>query len=220
MKFYKQIIIGLFTCVLALSEVISASAKESTISNNTAFCTLDSTKTNDTDNYSLDENVLNNLLSEGFVETSRTTNITHEDDLVITEKEIIFKQLFSSNLIGQYSITKAANYKSEFAFNIYEVSSSKGKKLLRLDQTTEFKRNGSFAYVVDHEYIYYLYNGSVFVNRKSGYTSASNKSTKAANYWISGDIKWSTKNNSYTKHRVFTAKCTPNGTISHTITQS
>lgn len=115
---------------------------------------------------------------------------------------------------------KAAGYKTGFSFHIYEVSSSKGKKLLRLEQSTEFKYNGTYAYVSDKEYIYYRYNGASFVNRKSGYTSSASKSRSLAKYWISGDIKWSAKKKSYTKHRVFTAKCTPKGVCSFSLTKS
>ncbi len=53
-----------------------------------------------------------------------------------------------------------------------------------------------------------------------GYTSSASKSRLLAKYWISGDIKWSAKKKSYTKHRVFTAKCTPKGVCSFSLTKS
>lgn len=141
-----------------------------------------------------------------------------------TNSDMLLSRIVQEGMVPTSSMVsaqaKAAGYKTGFSFHIYEVSSSKGKKLLRLDQSTEFKYNGTYAYVSDKEYIYYRYNGASFVNRKSGYTSSASKSRSLAKYWISGDIKWSAKKKSYTKHRVFTAKCTPKGVCSFSLTKS
>ena len=141
-----------------------------------------------------------------------------------TNSDMLLSRIVQEGMVPTSSMVsaqaKAAGYKTGFSFHIYEVSSSKGKKLLRLDQSTEFKYNGTYAYVSDKEYLYYRYNGASFVNRKSGYTSSASKSRSLAKYWISGDIKWSAKKKSYTKHQVFTAKCTPKGVCSFSLTKS
>lgn len=141
-----------------------------------------------------------------------------------TNSDMLLSRIVQEGMVPTSSMVsaqaKAAGYKTGFSFHIYEVSSSKGKKLLRLDQSTEFKYNGTYAYVSDKDYIYYRYNGASFVNRKSGYTSSASKSRSLAKYWISGDIKWSAKKKSYTKHQVFTAKCTPKGVCSFSLTKS
>lgn len=141
-----------------------------------------------------------------------------------TNSDMLLSRIVQEGMVPTSSMVsaqaKAAGYKTGFSFHIYEVSSSKGKKLLRLDQSAEFKYNGTYAYVSDKEYLYYRYNGASFVNRKSGYTSSASKSRSLAKYWISGDIKWSAKKKSYTKHQVFTAKCTPKGVCSFSLTKS
>ena len=219
----KKVIGIALMCALTMLQVTDVSAAEIAKGD---VITIESIKTS-TDkvasNYSTNSDMLlSRIVQEGMVPTSKRSNVIHEDDLVITETEITYQQLFPTSLTSSMvsAQAKAAGYKTGFSFHIYEVSSSKGKKLLRLDQSTEFKYNGTYAYVSDKEYIYYRYNGASFVNRKSGYTSSASKSRSLAKYWISGDIKWSAKKKSYTKHRVFTAKCTPKGVCSFSLTKS
>lgn len=218
MKLRKRILTVALSCILPIFEFTNISAAETV---QTTFSACNNVKANieAIGNYSTIFNqALKKALNEGMAQTDITSTVTYEDDLVITQTEITYQPIFSVALASTAGIqSKSAGYKSEFSFHIYEVSSSKGKKLLRLDQSTEFEYNGSYAYVSDSEYVYYRYNDSRFVNRKSGYTSSSNKSSSLAKYWISGDIKWSTGKKSYTKHRIFTAQCTPKGAVSYTL---
>ena len=57
---------------------------------------------------------------------SKRSNVIHEDDLVITETEITYQQLFPTSLTSSMvsAQAKAAGYKTGFSFHIYEVSSS------------------------------------------------------------------------------------------------
>lgn len=221
MRIGKKVLVVALSCTLAMLQFVNVSAteivKEGTF---TSKSDLES-GVEVVSEYSTDSELLKKAVQEGMVQTSKTSTVTYEDDLVITETDITYQQLFPTSLTSMVSVqAKSSGYKSKFCFHTFTVSSSKGKKLLRLDQITDFRYNGIYAYVADKESIYYPYNGASFVNRKSGYTTSSSKSRTLAKYWMSGDIKWSTKKNSYTKHRVFTSQCTPKGSISYTLTKS
>jgi hypothetical protein len=114
-------------CALTMLQVTDVSAAEIAKGD---VITIESIKTS-TDkvasNYSTNSDMLlSRIVQEGMVPTSKRSNVIHEDDLVITETEITYQQLFPTSLTSSMisAQAKAAGYKTGFSFHIYEVSSS------------------------------------------------------------------------------------------------
>ena len=114
-------------CALTMLQVTDVSAAEIAKGD---VITIESIKTS-TDkvasNYSTNSDMLlSRIVQEGMVPTSKRSNVIHEDDLVITETEITYQQLFPTSLTSSMisAQAKTAGYKTGFSFHIYEVSSS------------------------------------------------------------------------------------------------
>lgn len=114
-------------CALTMLQVTDVSAAEIAKGD---VITIESIKTS-TDkvasNYSTNSDMLlSRIVQEGMVLTSKRSNVIHEDDLVITETEITYQQLFPTSLTSSMisAQAKSAGYKTGFSFHIYEVSSS------------------------------------------------------------------------------------------------
>lgn len=123
----KKVIGMALMCALTMLQVTDVSAAEIAKGD---VITIESIKTS-TDkvasNYSTNSDMLlSRIVQEGMVPTSKRSNVIHEDDLVITETEITYQQLFPTSLTSSMisAQAKAAGYKTGFSFHIYEVSSS------------------------------------------------------------------------------------------------
>ena len=123
----KKVIGMALMCALTMFQVTDVSAAEIAKGD---VITIESIKTS-TDkvasNYSTNSDMLlSRIVQEGMVPTSKRSNVIHEDDLVITETEITYQQLFPTSLTSSMvsAQAKAAGYKTGFSFHIYEVSSS------------------------------------------------------------------------------------------------
>ena len=124
----KKVIGMALMCALTMLQVTDVLAAEIAKGD---VITIESIKTS-TDkvasNYSTNSDMLlSRIVQEGMVPTSKRSNVIHEDDLVITETEITYQQLFPTSLTSSSMVSaqaKAAGYKTGFSFHIYEVSSS------------------------------------------------------------------------------------------------
>lgn len=118
----KKVIGIALMCALTMLQVTDVSAAEIAKGD---VITIESIKTS-TDkvasNYSTNSDMLlSRIVQEGMVPTSKRSNVIHEDDLVITETEITYQQLFPTSLTSSMvsAQAKAAGYKTGFSFHIY-----------------------------------------------------------------------------------------------------
>ena len=109
-------------CALTMLQVTDVSAAEIAKGD---VITIESIKTS-TDKVASNYSTNSDMLLSSMVPTSKRSNVIHEDDLVITETEITYQQLFPTSLTSSMisAQAKAAGYKTGFSFHIYEVSSS------------------------------------------------------------------------------------------------
>ena len=150
-----------------------------------------------------------------LVETDRTTTVTYEDDLVITETEISYGRLPGAGFSAASTMAKSS-YTYDWKSKTTDIATGSGKMLLRVVQFAEFQFNGSYVYVSDKSCVYYTYStfSSKFVNSSESYTSSSNKSSKKAKYVVAGDLKWTTDSGTHKSHWTFKITCSPSGSIS------
>ena len=95
----KKVIGMALMCALTMLQVTDVLAAEIAKGD---VITIESIKTS-TDkvasNYSTNSDMLlSRIVQEGMVPTSKRSNVIHEDDLVITETEITYQQLFPTSL--------------------------------------------------------------------------------------------------------------------------